>query len=431
MNRNIFILILIAFCVTRVVSGQGREELQENIGYRFYASNAPIYHFLTNVENKKGEIFIDWEDNLYIVDSEGTFLYNSKAELVNKMAERIQIPLKADSFGNIYILQENKIKKMSPQKELLSSFPIDEDSRLVHIDDKSNYYFISLRKEFKTDEYNEELRKIEEKQRELTYPAGVADELRKVSQRYNYVVVPGEITDMGDVDAIDRRLYDYKLEARDSTYALESLRIENSNLWKALEFETSAATRVNIRQKADDTLNRMLRVQDRLAFIAKDIDDLNYRKRLLLLNRERELKSKETEDREEYARLNDEKQRIKKSIEEDFKMKYEIRVYTSDKYLINNYPIPLPQEGIPLFSCHLIVSDRKGNFYGSDGKNVYIYDWEGNLLASFGNPGDYKGGIKAVSWLAVDSKMNIYVSDPLNNKILKFGLEKPVLNSIH
>ncbi|MDD5773434.1 MAG: hypothetical protein PHX78_08240 [bacterium] len=409
MNKKIILFIIISLIINVTALAQENAKSQENIGYKFYTSKSPVYYYISSFESKNGEIFVDWDDNLFVVNVDGTFTYNSSGVLVNHLNERIQIPTKADGSGNIYILQQNKIKKLSPQKDLITSFSLDDDAKLINIDDKGNYYLIYLRKEFKTNEYNDELSKIEDNIKELSQPI--------------------EIPDNGETASIAQRFLDYRDEIRDTTWALDAVKFDYDNSWKEFEFGTaSLADKSKIKAKADNDLAQINAYNARLAFIAKDIDFWKDRLAQIEKNTRENIKDKQKENSEEMKRLKEDKGRILKQIEEDKKLKYEIRVYTSDKYLTSTIPIPLVQEGIPLYLCQIIVSDKSGNYYGTDGKTVYVYDWEGVLLSSF--DGDHNGGLKAISQLAVDSRGNIYVMDSLKNRISKFGLGKPVLDSL-
>jgi len=67
-----------------------------------------------------------------------------------------------------------------------------------------------------------------------------------------------------------------------------------------------------------------------------------------------------------------------------------------------------------------ITVDSNGNIYASGGRQVQIFDSEGDAISSFGSYGEENGQFRGAWGIAVNSKGNIIVSDYSDNKIQIF-----------
>jgi len=75
------------------------------------------------------------------------------------------------------------------------------------------------------------------------------------------------------------------------------------------------------------------------------------------------------------------------------------------------------------FNSSGITVNSNGNLYVSDSNKVQIFDYEGNVISTFGSSGKENGQFDELRGITINSKGNVIVSDSKNNRIQIFDSE--------
>ncbi|MBI5206997.1 MAG: hypothetical protein HY934_04315 [Candidatus Firestonebacteria bacterium] len=396
--KNLIILLFSILTITCPIYAEN----DEGIGYIFYDNQAVTYRFNYSIPNTTGEIFLDNNNILHVINQKGSFEFDTAGKLSKQKDELEQIPINIDAAGNMFIRDKNIIKKINDVGKLVYTLDIIPGDEFIHIDKKEQYYFLSKRDVYENYSYEREnlIKDINE----------YVEEREKLDTK--------DSPFFRDYDYYRRQYKDNEQKMIEMQWTLNKLIDGYEHIWKSNVFMSSLPhdqqidynNRLNnlyddIKRKKEDLYDYQTQQYD----LRKKQEDLQ----ISIADRKYELQQKEKEARLKLKELD-------KQIETDRERKYMIKIVDNQEQIVKRIPIIVPAQGVPLWECVNIIVDNDRIFYGINHDRIYIYDEEGRPLCSFGKYGIHPGEIIKPVSIAVDSKKSLYVVDSANNNILKF-----------
>ncbi len=375
------------------------ENEEERIGYIYYDNMAPVYQFDYTISNTIGDVFVDHNNILHVINQKGSFEFDTTGKLMVHKNELEQIPIKIDNENNIFIREKNIIKKLNNVGKLAYTIDITPGEEFIFIDKKEQFYFITRRDIYEDLSYEKEnlLKEIEELLKER-------EELDTRDSPY-----------YRDFDYNKRQYKDNEQRMMELDWELKKLVDYYEHLWKSNINSTNPISQNDMNIRFED-LKR------------KKQDYYDYRVQQYDLRKKQESLDSDVKDKK-YDLLKREKdtrlklKELDAQIKKDIERKYIIKIIDNQEQIVKRIPIVTSTKSVPLWECVNIIVDNDNNYYGIYKDRIYVFDEESNPICSFGRYGTHKGEIIKASQIAVDTKKSIYVVDTMNNCIVKFRIK--------